>query len=509
MNTIKKEEFLLKQGRKQETIDFCKYLKVPSQKFVWFCERIEKENFNIKDESFKEYIKKCLKLLSRTNIYNHVSSLGGLIRSAEKNIETDEHEKNRILHKFKNGNYIISLSPKELFLEGKEMSNCVGDMTYGLMDNNIAILALKDKKNKTLVHLQVNKFGFLEQHYSKANAAVNLEKWKYINEFFDLYKDEQFFEKINATKIDVNYSVSERVYNHIPVVEYFIPTKTTNSIFSPELLNIIDSYHIKDFVNTTNFNKNIKKHHLNKEELFNYLNEFKSFINKSIDDIFDLINVSHKNYYNLNNNIIQKIFNSKPPKMDEKIANISSDYKPKMVIDYTQLEAMAMIAHEQNDQMLERIAGHEGAIGFEGHIGAAGNIGVQDFGIPLENDEEVERNSLEEEIQFNPNRFNVEIEGEDIMCEESLEEMPEMSEEYLDEIYEEKLSEDCNEINETVFRKHREECVDDFVSKLKNDLTEKEIKSIETIIQQIEKEDVSCESEVELNSSLTTTRRLA
>jgi hypothetical protein len=243
--------------------------------------------------------------------------------SAEKYIETDEHENNRILHKFKNGNYIINLSPKELYLEGKEMANCIGDMTYGIIDKTISILALKDKKNKTLVHLQVNKLGFLEQHYSKANTAVSSERWKYINEFFDIYKDEQFSEKINSTNIDINYNISNQTHNFVPVVEYFIPTKVTNSIYAPEALKINETYHIKDFINTTQFDRFNKGKHLSKDELFDYLNDFKGYINKSIDNILDFVNISHKNYYNLNNTMSQKIFESKTPKIDEKISNSS------------------------------------------------------------------------------------------------------------------------------------------------------------------------------------------
>lgn len=453
MNTSKKEEFLLKQGRKQETIDFCKELKISPQKFVWFCERIEKENFNIKDENFKEYIKKTLKLLERTNLYNNVSSLEKLIRIADRNIETDEHETKRIVHKFKNGYYIINLSPKELFLEGKDMSNCIGDMNYGIIDKAISILALKDKKNKTLVHLQVNKLGFLEQHYSKANTAVSSERWKYINEFFDIYKDEQFSEKINSTNIDINYNISNQTHNFVPVVEYFIPTKVTKSIFAPEALRINETYHIKDFINTTQFDRLNKGKHLSKDELFDYLNDFKGYINKSIDNILDFVNISHKNYYNLNNTMIQKIFESKTPKIDEKISNISNEYKPRMVIDYTHAEVgydleEAAPMHENGDAPLFR-----GAIGM-----------------------------MQQEIPFIGNDIQEEFEGE-MMCEEEIaDERPmnfEVNEEFKEEI---NLMKD---LSSDILSKEV-----DFISQLKNDLTEKEIKSIETIIEQIESEDI-------------------
>jgi hypothetical protein len=433
MNTSKKEEFLLKQGRKQETIDFCKELKISPQKFVWFCERIEKENFNIKDEKFKEYIKKSLKLLERTNLYNNLSTLERLIRIADKYVESDEHEINRILHKFKNGYYIINLSPKELFLEGKDMSNCIEDMSYSLIDKTISILALKDKKNKTLVHLQVNRLGFLEQHYSKANTAVNSEKWKYINDFFDIYKDEQFFEKINSTNIDVNYNVSNQIYNFVPIIEYFIPTKVTNSIFTPEALKINETYHIKDFVNTTHFDKLNKGKHLNKEELFNYLNDFKSYINKSIDNVLDFINISHKNYYNLNNFMIQKIFESKPIKIDDKILNISNNCKPKMVNDYTYMQEL-------------EVPGQANAPFYEESI-------------------------LEEEMGYErPMNFDMSEEFEEFKEEISL-----MSE---------KKFYNWQDIN---INKKNEEI--DFVLQLKKDFIKKEIKSIETIVKQIESED--------------------
>ncbi len=397
MNTTKKEEFLLKQGRKQETIDFCKELKVPSQKFVWFCERIEKEKFNIKEEKFKEYIKKALKLLNRTNMYNQINSLEKLIRVADLNIETDEHENSRILHKFKNGNYIINLSAKELFLEGKEMSNCVADMSYDIINKKVAILALKDKKNKTLVHLQVNKFGFLEQHYSKANSAVNLEKWKYINDFFSTHKDEQFFEKVNSTKVDINYNVSHRSFNHIPIIEYFIPTKITNSILRPETLSVDEFYHIKDFVNTTTFDKKNKQKHLNKEELFDYLINFKNYINESIDKIFELIDVSHKNYFVLNDDIVYKIFNSKPLKVDEKISNIYNDYKQKMVIDYS-TEAGDQIIDEREyevGELNEEAYGLVEQIPNREEVAPIREIGEEEF-YTLKNYEE----KIEEKVDF-------------------------------------------------------------------------------------------------------------
>jgi hypothetical protein len=465
MNTSKKEEFLLKQGRRQETIDFCKELKISPQKFVWFCERIEKENFNIKDEKFKEYIKKSLKLLERTNLYNNVNSLEKLIRVADKNIETDEHENKRVLHKFKNGHYIINLSPKELFLEGREMSNCVRDMTYGLMDKTIAILALKDKKNKTLVHLQVNKLGFLEQHYSKANTAVSSERWKYINEFFDIYKDEQFSEKINSTNIDINYNVSNQTHNFVPVVEYFIPTKVTNSIFTPEALKINEIYHIKDFVNTTQFDKLNKGKHLSKNELFDYLNDFKNYINKSIDNILDFVNISHKNYYNLNNTMIQKIFESKTPRIEEKISNVSNEHKPKMVIDYTHAEVTgydleeAAPMYENGDAPLFRA------------------LGMTEQQMPIE--QQIIGNDIQEECE------------EEMMCEEEISYERSMNFEINEEVREEiNLMTDREECRLGNLNKKVEEI--DFISQLKNDLnlTEKEIKSIETIIEQIENEEI-------------------
>lgn len=463
MNTSKKEEFLLKQGRKQETIDFCKELKISTQKFVWFCERIEKENFNIKDENFKEYIKKTLKLLERTNVYNNVSSLEKLIRIADRNIESDEHETKRVLHKFKNGHYIINLSTKELSLEGKDMSNCMGDMAYGLADKSVAILALKDKKNKTLVHLQINKLGFLEQHYSKANTAVNSEKWKYINDFFDMHKDEQFSEKINSTNIDVNYDVSDKIHNFVPIVEYFIPTKVTNSIFTSEVLEINEKYHIKDFVNTTRFDKLNKGDHLNKEELFDYLSDFKSYINKSIDNILDFVNISHKNYYNLNNFMIQKIFESKPIKVDDKISNISSDYKPKMIIDYT---------HERYGQVEYGLDTPT-----EMPLFATGNVR-----------REFEQETHEEFIVNHIQNEEPVVGEEGMECEREMDCESLMifgvSEEFKEENFLISERENYELIN---INKKNEEI--DFVLQLKNDLTKKEIESIETIIKQIENED--------------------
>lgn len=346
MKTTKKEQFLLNQGRKQETIDFCKDLKVPNNRFVWFCERIEKEGFDIKSSNFKEQIKKTLKLLNRTNIFNDSDSLKELIYAADKFVETDENESSRILHKFKNGHYIINLSKKELFLEGEEMSNCVGGMT---INKKISILALKDKKNKTLVHFQVNNLGFLEQHYSKANSTVNLERWRYINEFFEIYKDKNFYEKISSIDLDINYRVKNESYNSLPVIEYFIPTMVTNSIFNSEEVKVNKVHYIKDFVNTNKINNNKKEQYLNKDGVVSFLNDFKKYINQSIEEVLEFINISDKNYYNLNDFMIQKIFNIKPPKLNEKISKITNEYQSKMIIDYQEerMEGVEPIRYQE------------------------------------------------------------------------------------------------------------------------------------------------------------------
>jgi len=323
MITTKKQEFLLKNGRKQKTIDFCKDLKVESKHFVWICEKIEKEQFSIENEEFKKSFEKILILLNKTNRYNNIKSITKLIPLAERYVESKESVKSRILHKFKNGHFIINLSAKELFFEGLNMSNCINDLSGEVLDKKVGILALKDKEDKTLAHIQINKLGFLEQHYSKANTYISLENWKYIEEFFNLYKDESFFEIVNSTNIDVNYDISHRGYNFLPVIDYFIPTKFSSSISDLNKTSVDKKFYIKNFVNNERINS--KTQSLNKEGVFEYLSEFRNYINKSIDNMMDIIDITDKNYLVLKDEIIYKIFNSKPKNVEEKISFVDVD----------------------------------------------------------------------------------------------------------------------------------------------------------------------------------------
>ena len=66
-NPTKKEQFLLKNGRKQETIDFCKKCGITQEHIVWFVDRVEKDKFDINQVDSTKLIKKVFKSILRDN----------------------------------------------------------------------------------------------------------------------------------------------------------------------------------------------------------------------------------------------------------------------------------------------------------------------------------------------------------------------------------------------------------------------------------------------------------
>lgn len=336
-NPTKKEQFLLKNGRKQETIDFCKKCGITQEHIVWFVDRVEKDKFDINQADSIKSIKKVFKSILRDNKLKDIGNLLKLIQYVDRFFEDEESVKSRILHSFEDKFHVINLTSKELNMEGQDMRNCVGDKDAEVKNKQYAILALKDEKGKTVCHFQIERNGSLSQHYGKANSTVKSKYWKYIVEFFKKYEDVNFVNEINKSQTSIKYTVNikDRKYNSLPIVESFIPTSYNVPLFRENDKKIISVKFIKDFVNTNDFNESIQNSNI--EEVKNYLDRYKEYLYKSIDDLYNMVKDSSENYFVLSDEIIKKIFGKVYMKPNEKNISIISN-QDKMILSYDEYD---------------------------------------------------------------------------------------------------------------------------------------------------------------------------
>jgi hypothetical protein len=332
-NTTKKEQFLLKNGRKQETIDFCKKCGITQDHIVWFVDRIEKDKFDYSDLNSIQLIKKVFKAILRENKLKEIGSVQKLIEYVQRFYEDEDNVKSRILHSFDDKYYIINLTPKELELEGQDMRNCVGDKVDEVKNKEYSILALKDEKGKTVCHFQIERNGSLSQHYGKANSTVKSKYWKYVIEFFKIYEDKNFVSEIQKSNSSIKYSIdlNDRQYNYMPVIESYIPTAHVVTLFREEEKQVVSKKFLKDFVNTNDFNETIQNSNI--EEVKEYLEKYKEYLSKSIDDLFNMVKDSSDNYLILSDDIVKKIFGKIYLKPNEKNLSIINN-QDKMILSY-------------------------------------------------------------------------------------------------------------------------------------------------------------------------------
>ena len=341
---LKKEEHLLEAGRSQKTIDFVKRCKVGSENLVWFVTRIDKDKFDIEDEDAQNKIKKILKLFKRNKESRNMNNINDAYALADSYFEDEDDIKSRILHKFKDKHYIINLSPKELSCEGTDMHNCVDGYVGNISNKKTAILALRDSKDKTIVHIEVKKTGSLGQHYEKANYTVKSKNWKYISEFFKIHEDKNITKKLKEKGFEGRFRVGKD-YNGIPVVEYFMPTvKQTNILNDND--DIVSIRRIKDFISPNKKVKFTRSESYNKEEIKDKLKEYSKFVQDSVEEMCNNLEESSDNYYILNDDITKKIYGeilSESVKMKTLIE--SGDERP-MAFEYNGEEGIGMMVDE-------------------------------------------------------------------------------------------------------------------------------------------------------------------
>ena len=313
MKLTNKEQFLLKSGRKMETITFCKDLKIPQNHIVWFVDKIEKEGYSLESKQLKENLKLVLKMFNRNvKMKEILKSLKSAIIKANQFTESDESEKRRILHTFPDKKYIIQLTYKELYFEGKKMSNCLNNLYDEVKNKEIAILALKDEKSKTLSHIQISKYGTLEQHYEFANSNMSLKNWGYINDFFKIYESKSFKKIIEEKELEKKYDIN---FSDIDFyVSSKLPYERKVSFFEEENKddnNSLNSKFLKEY--NINFNESLHKdlNCLNYESLIKNLKIKKEIMLNLFDELIKSIEMSKENFFLLNDEVYLKIFGKK------------------------------------------------------------------------------------------------------------------------------------------------------------------------------------------------------
>jgi hypothetical protein len=402
MRLNKKEQYLIEQGRSEDTIKFCKKCGIKSDNIVWFVNRIEKDNFDINLKDSEQDIKLVLSFFNREKqIKEKFKTIQEAIRVAHLNVETEENIKSRILHTFEDGHYIINLSPKELPYEGHIMCNCVADMRGEVKEKMTAILALKDRKSKTLCHIEIGRLGNIKQHFSKANTIIKLEYWDYINKFFKIHEDENFINKVKEIGVEMVYDVrGDSKHQFLPYISSSVPTQYTSSIFDSKSKKFTSTMFIKEFANTNKFTPEtlFNVHYGEVEE---YLNKLKDFVSKSIDSLLESIKVSSDNFLILNDDMIKKIYGKLYYSKDEKLERLteSSDKKVNFVAFANEPQLMPVNAAMRRPHVIMHDDNVDAEKHFVGINEAFGSIEVprprMDFNTP-----EDFKNLIKEEVDM-------------------------------------------------------------------------------------------------------------
>lgn len=328
MKLTNKEQYLLKSGRSIDTIKFCKECGVKSDNIAWFVDRIEKDGFDISKPSSKDDIIKILNFFKKDRRAKdeYGKNIFKTLEAANEVIETEDNIKSRILHTFNDGHYIINLTHKELLYEGFEMSNCVNDLQYLVKTKKTAVLALKDKKSKTICHMEIGQNGSLGQHYQKANSIVSRKTWTYVNEFFQQNQDKDFYKKMKDNNLNILFSIRKDYDKFFPNILSEIPTKYTVSVLDSKNKSYSDFVALKEYSFLENNIFGINKDRVNFlefSELKDYINKVKENINNSLNDFLSSIEMSKDNYFILNDEVIKRIYGKVfHSNLDEKIKSI-------------------------------------------------------------------------------------------------------------------------------------------------------------------------------------------
>ncbi len=334
MTTNKKENFLIKSGRSIETINFCNKINVNQKDIVWLVNRIEKEynkiSLNSDDRTttiFKNNIEKVVRYLDLSSVShkNFIKKRGlqNAIKEANKNLEDQLSVQSRILHKFNDGCFIINLTHKELGFESIKMNNCLSDYRKVVENKSVCILALKNKNSKTICHLEIDKNGCITQAFEKGNKELKYETFNYIQDFFKIYEDKNIYKKIKKLGLSTLYSIDlNRTNNNIPIVESFFPTKLSKSVLDEDEISIdLDSCKkIRNYVNSKVCSEYLDKGDM--KDVVEKLEEYKKYIENNINNMILSIEKSHDNFFILNDEIIEKIYQKKPKSITLKLKEI-------------------------------------------------------------------------------------------------------------------------------------------------------------------------------------------
>lgn len=213
----------------------------------------------------------------------------------------------RVLHKFDDGHYIINLMSEELIEEGEYMSNCVGDYRNKVKSKRLAILALKNKKHKTIAHIEVLKNGAIYQNYEKANMPIRYKNWKYVTTFFKKNKKEPI--NLSNKELGFNFMWNLKMERQALKVFCNIPEQIRFRLTSEgELEKEYDPIDIKGFGVTPFLNEKREAFFENKKELIDYLNKYKENITNRITDMIKSIKITNGEMLFLSDEIKEKIF---------------------------------------------------------------------------------------------------------------------------------------------------------------------------------------------------------
>lgn len=322
MKPTNKEKHLIKNGKKKETIDFCREIKVPAAHLFWFVDKLEKENFSLKSESTRVGASLVLKMFKKSSKFkSNEGSLKRAIFKASQFVETDESEKSRILETFDKGYYVQLLTYKELYFESRAMRNCVFDMSGEVKSKKIAILALKNSKSKTICHIQVGINGNLEQHYQFANSQVEIDAWIYINKFFEKYKSIEIDEIMLQKNITKLYSLN----NFYPFnIRSYLPTEKRVSLLDDDVNGVynIGKICLKDY-RLQPERASRQNDLMSYENIMSEIDMLKNNFLKQINDLEKSLEVSEKNFFILNDDMHFKIFGKKI-KYKKRLTNLMS-----------------------------------------------------------------------------------------------------------------------------------------------------------------------------------------
>lgn len=316
MVSQKKIDFFVQSGYDAQLIDTLVSFGVDKQ-LLWFLSQYRKHKFDIVEENIRlvnRYLEtpklrrnneKLVKKASINESQESETYMEALNAAKIMKAEEDRKEAN-ILYRYANGYTMSMLEPQDLAEEAEMMANCVLSHFSGHVKNKaVAILALKNRNNKTVGHIEIKRNGLIGQNFAKANSELNKFQWNLVLEFF----------RNNSKNVDTNKLFGETyvaVFSDLFIrdVVLSMPTAVNISLtHNGKEKQQLSGFQVKRFVPSKRVHEKSEVFNT-KQDIISFIEEAKENLLVAYNDLIDSIRSTEAGQLYLSDAIKERLFGS-------------------------------------------------------------------------------------------------------------------------------------------------------------------------------------------------------